>query len=184
MKHIGTNAFVKRQTADSKFSHFEGSWEELEHLVEEYFGVALPGYRDGVCLVPVPPEGFYSGVVELTVDTPLKATFEARHAPEDAFVQVVALGGEKLPARAVNIVLYRHDVLAADGDATLDADGGHAYEWEIISINARPTEEEEPPTPMAMARNFLGLPGGTKAEYTTEEFARAIVYWSRRAMRS
>jgi hypothetical protein len=183
MKKIGTNAFVKRQTADSNFSHFEGSWDELEHLIEEYFGVAVPGYRDGVCLVPVPFGGFKSGVVELTADTPLKATFEARRANEDAFVQVVALNGEKLPAKAVNVVLYRHDVLAVDSDATLDADGNHAYEWEIISINAQPAEEEEPPTPMAMARNFLALPGGTKAEYTAEEFARAIVYWSRRAMR-
>ena len=37
-------------------------------------------------------------------------------------------------------------------------------------------------TPMAMARNFLALPGGTKAEYTAAQFAEAIIYWSTRAM--
>jgi hypothetical protein len=35
---------------------------------------------------------------------------------------------------------------------------------------------------MAMARNFLVLPGGTKAEYTAAQFAEAIIYWSTRAM--
>ena len=36
--------------------------------------------------------------------------------------------------------------------------------------------------PVAMARNMLGLPGGSEATYTAEEFATAIVYWSTRAM--
>ena len=173
---IGVNKFCLRQTPESRFSHFDGTWEALVHKVEEYFGDAKPGYRDGVVLVSVPPEGFFSGVVEVTTETPLKATFERRHEGEDAFVQVVAVNGQKLPAKAVDIVLYRKDVLAADGDETSGA------EWDIISINARPTEGEEPAHPVAMARNFLGLPGGTKVEYTAQQFAEAVMYWSHRAM--
>lgn len=175
---IGINSFVTRQTADSKFSHFGGSWEELVSLVEKYFGEAKSGYRDGVMLVPVPSDGFFSGVVEVNSDTPLKATFEARRKGEDPYLQIVALGGEKLPAKTVDVVLYRRDVLLEEGPDHVSTEA----EWEVISINARPTEEPEPLTPMAMARNFLVLPGGTKADYTAEEFARSIIYWSKRAM--
>jgi hypothetical protein len=174
---IGINEFVRRQTADSKFSYFVGTDEELVGLVEANFANAKPGYRDGVLVVSVPAEGFFSGVVELTLDTPLKASFEARREGEEAFVQVVAVGGEKLPAQAVDIVLYRRDVLEEDGDSVSGA------EWDIISLNARPTEGPEPLTPMAMARNFLHLAGGTASEYSAREFAEAIIYWSSRAMR-
>jgi len=177
MALVGINEFVRRQTPDSKFSHCASSFEVLAALVAGSLSEGKTGYKDGVLLVSVPPEGFFSGVVEVTEGTPLKATFESRRKGEAPFVQVVAVGGEKLPAKAVEIVLYRHDVLAADNEASTEA------EWEIISINARPTDEPEPMTPMAMARNMLGLTGGTKAEYTAEEFARAIVYWSARAMR-
>ncbi len=173
---IGVNKFVQRQDKDSKFSHFEGEggFETVTALADAFFDQAKQGYKDGVLLVPVPAEGFFSGVVEVTSETALKATFEARRPEETPFISVVAVGAQKLPAKFVELVLYRGDVLGSD--ATTDC------EWELISINARPTEEEEPPTPMAMARNFLELPGGTKAEYTAEEFAKAIAYWSGRVM--
>lgn len=174
---IACTEFVKRQTPDSKFSHFDGTWDELVALVDEHFEQAKPGYREGVKLVLVPPERFFSGVVKVSAATELKATFEARRKGEEPYIQVVAVEASKLPAKMVEIVIYSHDVLAADGEASTDA------EWEIVSINARPTEEPEPMTPVAMARNFLESPGGTRAEYTAEEFANAIEYWSRRAMR-
>jgi hypothetical protein len=174
---IGINEFVRRQTSESRFSHFAGTEEELVGLVEANFANAQPGYRDGVMLVPVAAQSFFSGVVELTLDTPLAAEFSARREGEDPFVQVLALGGEKLPAQAVDVVLYRRDVLEEDGGSVSGA------EWDIISLNARPTEGPEPLTPMAMARNMLGLAGGTAAEYSAEQFAEAIIYWSRRAMR-
>ena len=172
---IGINDMARRQTPESKYSHFGGSFDELSKLVEENFESATPGYRDGVVLVPVHADSFFSGVVEITPNTQLKAEFSARRKGEDPYVSVVAVGGEKLPATVVGIVCYRHDVLG--NDASTDA------EWEVVSINARPTDGPEPMTPVAMARNFLELPGGTKATYTAEEFARAIMYWSKRAMR-
>jgi hypothetical protein len=67
--------------------------------------------------------------------------------------------------------------LAENNEAETDSD------WEIISINARATVDDEPLTPMAMARNFLEFTGGTKAEYSAEEFAKSIVYWSNKAMK-
>ena len=171
---IGISNLVRRQTKDSRFSFFDGSWDGLAALVERHFDRAQPGYKDGVLLVPVPAEQFFSGVVRITSETMLKATFTARREGEEPYVQLVAVGGEKLPAKAVDIVIYRHDVLG--DDASTDA------QWEIVSINARPTEEPEPLTPTAMMRNMLELPGGTRAVYTAQEFALATRYWSQHAM--
>lgn len=176
MTTIQTNSFARRQTPDSRFSHYEGTWEELEALVTASFDKALPGNRDGVLLVPVPADRFRSAVVEVEAGMPLEARFESRRSDEDPYISVTAPSGVKCPARAVDVIIYRHDVLAADGDAETGAD------WEIISINARATDESEPPSPVAMARNFLALPGGTLTPYTAEEFARSIMYWSRRCM--
>jgi hypothetical protein len=38
-------------------------------------------------------------------------------------------------------------------------------------------------SPMTIARNFLGLKGGTRPEkpYSTEEFAKALIYWNNHA---
>lgn len=180
MPTVGVNPFVRRQTAESRFSHFNGLLGHVANMAREHFEKAKPGYRDGVVLVEVPARGFFSGVVEVTEETVLRASFASRRPGEDPFVSVEAIGAEKLTAEHVELVLYRRDVLLEEGPDAVNKE--EDYEWELVSINARPTPEPEPMTPVAMARNFLELPGGTKAEYTAEEFARAILYWSCRAM--
>jgi len=176
MPTIGINSFVTRQTAESRFSHFAGTLEGVAKLAELGFDAAKPGYRDGVVLVSVDPLGFFSGVVELTEETELVSIFAPRREGEKPVIQTTAKGGEKLPARYVELVLYRRDVLLEDGEPTTDAD------WELVSINARATEGEEPMTPDAMARNMANLEGGTAAAYTAEQFMESILYWSSRAM--
>jgi hypothetical protein len=175
MTKIIVNQFAKRQTPDSSYSHFAGSWEELAGLAEQHFPSAKPGYKDGVMLIPVPAERFHSAVLKLDYGTKLVALFEARRPGEEPFINIGAVGS-KAPARVVQLVVYRQDILGMDAS-------GEKADYEVISINASPTENE-PMTPVAMARNFLGLPGGTKAEYTAEEFARSIDFWSTHAMRA
>ena len=171
MTMIKTNEFATRHTADSKFSHFEGTWEQLEALVTEHFAEAAPGYRDGVVLVPVPVDGFFTPVVPLEEGMELRSVFEPRREGEAPFVQTTVKGvGEKSPAKGVSIVLYHHDVLQEDDGASTDA------EWEIVSIQARVTEGEEPMHPYTMARNFLHMDGGTKGEFSAEDFAQAILF--------
>lgn len=177
-KQIQVSPFARgRHLPETAFSHFEGSWEELEQLTEASFDKRVPGYRDGVVLVPVPPEGFKAGTMKLEVGTPLAATFEARREGEEASITVVATNCPKTDARRVDIVLYRHDVLEEDKEASCDS------EWEIVSVNARVTKEDEPMDPMTMARNFLHMEGGTKATFTAEEFAKSIVFWSQHCRR-
>jgi len=173
MTMIGINSFVLRQTAEAPYSHYEGTWEALVALVGANFSRANPGYKEGVLLVPLPPEGFWSSTVPVTPETELRAVFQARREGEAKYLSVRARGG-KSQARFVFAVLYSKAVLGAE--ATTEA------EWEVVSINARETEDEEPMDPMTMARNFLELPGGTKGDFTAEQFARSIVYWSCRAM--
>ena len=175
MTKIICNSFVKRQTPDSSFSHFAGSWEALEGLAELNFEHAKPGYKPGILLIPVPAERFFSGVVTVTEGTTFETTFKARREGEQPFIDVVAKG-PKTQAVVVNIVVYTKEALEGDASA-IPAD------YEIVSINAQTSEAPEPMTPMAMARNFLGLPGGSKAEYTAEQFAEAIMFWSKHAMR-
>jgi len=176
---IKCSEFVKRQTSLSGYSHFDGSWELLEELVEYiwiYFPQNIrPGYREGVVLVDVPPLKFYSSIIEINEKSKLTVDYAPRLPGEDPFIRVAAKG-KKQPAKYVSIVLYRHDVLAEDNDRSSDA------EWEIIAIKARVSEKEEPMDPYTMARNFLHMKGGTKGNFTVQQFAESIVYWSNHAM--
>lgn len=190
---IKCNAFVKRQIAESPYSFLAdptgqtADWRALEVHVEECLeepakldATLKDGYKPGVVVLSIPPSfagfRFYSGVTVLTQATPLRAGFAARRPGEAAFVEVQAIG-PKTEAVAVDIILYNSALLAEEGE-TPDA----GTDYEIVSINARTSVDPEPMSPMAMARNFLALPGGTKAEYTAAQFAEAIVYWSTRAM--
>lgn len=178
MKKVACSEFVKRQTKESGYSHFEGTWEQLESLVETHLchNLYRPGYRDGVILVDIVPAWrFYSSIVELNEVSKLVANYAPRQEGEDPFVRVAAKGTKQV-AKHVSIVLYRHDVLAEDNDRSSEA------EWEIIAIKARTSKEEEPMDPYTMARNFLHLKGGTKGDFTAEQFAKSIVYWNNHCM--
>lgn len=183
MSKIGVSDFVKRQTRQSKFNYFEGSWEELVMLVESQWAHRkMSPHNSGVLLVPMPDEAlprFFTSIVPVTESSPLKAEFTARMPGEAPFIQVEIAGGQKVPAQRAEIILYSHETLARDNDAPLTREA----DYYIISINAYASLAEEPMSPMTMARNFLGLKGGTRPEvpYTAEEFARAIVYWGQHA---
>jgi hypothetical protein len=135
-----------------------------------------PGYRDGVLLVDVTPaHWFYSAIVKLDEESKLTANYAPRREGEAPFIRVSAKA-EKQPAKYASVVLYRRDVLEENNEQSADA------EWEIVCIKARVTDEEEPMDPYTMARNFLHLEGGTKGDFTAEQFAQSIVYWNNHCM--
>ena len=178
-KKVAAGEFVKRQTPESGYSHFEGTWADLEDMVEFHMtynpGAITPGYRDGVVLLELPPSYFQSAIVDLTEDTQLNANYAPRRLGEDPFIRVSAKS-KKQEAKHASVVLYRHDVLEENNERETNA------EWEIVAIKARVTEEEEPMDPYTMARNFLHLKGGTKGDFTAEQFAKSIVYWNNHCM--
>lgn len=185
-KLVGISDFVKRQTALSTFAHFNGSWEKLAALATKHFTRKNPGFRPGVLLVEVPALGFWTSIVRLNQNSRLESKWAPRTDGEGGFIQTVVKNWDehsslpqiKAQANHVVLVLYSAEALSENG-GTRSTD----CEWEIVSINASPVEGgKEPMTPMAMARNFLELPGGTKTEYTAQQFAEAIVFWNTHGM--
>lgn len=167
---IAINEFAKRQVENSKYSHYEGTWEELIQLIKNNFNNKKESpNREGVIYVSLPPKRFFSSIVEVNAETQLKAIFAPRREGEAPYIQVEAVG-DKMPAKNITIVLYSHDLLAKNKEYSTNKD------WEVVSINAG--TETEPTPPMAMARNQLNLPGGTKASYSAQDFAESIIYWS------
>lgn len=195
MTTFGINDFVRRQTADSEFTHYDGDIADILMMCAERFELRKAGYRDGVCLISVPGKGFFTGIVELEEGDQLVGEYKARREGEEPrkTTRVVKPDAQKLPAQAVDIVLYRRDVLTGRRDIitkkllegerdefTTDCD------WEIISINGRPTKDEMPIAPMTLIANHFELDGGTATGMTSEEFETAlresVLFWKNKAM--
>ena len=173
MPEIHIADFVRRQTPDSKFSHWLLTDEELLDRIRAGWDNGKQGYRDGVLLVPVDPEGFFTGIVTLQEGDKLAGSFVPRQRGESPRKSMTLDSGKgdvasrKPPAVTVEIVLYRDDVLAEDGDQT-----GH--EWNVISVNANPVEGSVPMTPGTMMANHFHDDGGTQTGMSDEEFVEAL----------
>ena len=77
----------------------------------------------------------------------------------------------------MDLILYRHDVLAETKEQTTDAD------WELISFQAIPEGIEDMPMgSVTMMRNQLQLNGGTKAYYKSERWAESVKFWQEYAV--
>lgn len=183
---ITVNTFALRHKAESKYSHYTGSEDELLQLVADNWEKAKPGYREGVILVPVEPSGFFTAISRLQEGSTLVGSFEARRKGEKPRKTVSVVGGSKLPAKSVDIVLYNTTVLAEDGDNELPLSEDDS--WEVISINASPDAHETPINPMTLMYNHFGLSGGTKTNLSDEEFVaklkNSFIYWSDKALLS
>lgn len=172
---IAFNDFVKRQTENSQYTHYDGTLEQLLVMINAHFDTGHMGYRDGVWVIPLPPSSFYSPMCKLDADSKLQTKFISRRDGEDPVQITTVLNGKKSKAKFVDAILYRCDILDENNERTTDAT------WEVISINGK-LSEDEPMAPITMARNFLHEQGGTKAEFTAEQFAKSIWYWKDYAM--
>ena len=176
MPTFAVNPFARRQVANSRFSHFSGTEQELLNRVAEAFA-SFDGSTSGVVVLPVPADGFFTGHALAQPGMKLEAKFESRRPGEAPRFHMGRLpeGGDyeaaKVPAVAVNIVLYPSAMLAPNGDNSLPAEPGN---FEVVSINARPTLEEEPIAPEALIANHLGEDGGTDHGLTDAEFVARL----------
>ena len=169
---LGVNDFVRRQVPGSRFSHHESlSFEDIAKMAVAQWDEKVQGYREGVYLVPVPIEGFVSGIVPLETATEIYARCEARRDGE-APVLVVTAVGPRLEVTSVDIVVYSKEAL---GDDVSHWDS----EFEIVSINAGCGAPQDP---ISMARNSLEQEGGTKTDYPPEAWAASVDFWSKHAL--
>jgi len=157
-----------------------GTPEALLELVAAHWSQRRPGRGrtdlSQVVVVPVPPTDFVGSTVAVDESTPLRAEWHQRAEGEEFVIRVRA-GGEPEPARFAQVVLYSAETLLENGGRrSTEAD------WEVVALLAG-AREDEPMDPVTMARNYLERPGGTYASYSAEEFAEAIYYWARHAIR-
>ncbi len=207
MKIIASQ-FVRRQTAASAFSHFDGTWDEVVRLTEASMANAVAGYRDGVMLVRIPdPTGFFTSTCRLVPGDSLSGEFRARAPGEKPRKSVRASARPKTPARRVDIVLYRADVLAESDEGTKfctacragfeDHDCGLYQvltdaDWEIISANSSLEDYPEPQSVGTIMANHFHVPGsndgGTSTHLTDQEFVARLreshAYWADKALAS
>jgi hypothetical protein len=169
---VGFNSFVRRQTKWSSFSHWEVTDEEVLARIQSNWERRKPGYREGVVLVPVDPEGFFSSIVILKDGDKLAGVYEPRVPGEKPRKRTFVPGGQKTPAQSVDIVLYSKAALAEDGDAP-------EFDWNIISVNAGITQDGNMPMTAGtlMANHFHqkgSNDGGTSTGMTNDEFVEAL----------
>ncbi len=190
---IFVSDFVKRQTRYSEFSYYNGSWDGFEKMINvEVFNNGVDGsnikagYRDEVKLIDVSGQaGFYSSVVPMSDDIKYEMVYEARREGEEPVSKRKAYGRKEV-APYVEIVIYHRLALQEDDDYVIRKEVLDGDYWEVVSINCRLTKEEYPIPPMTMSRNQLanteGGKGGTKANYTGDQFAESIRFWNNHIM--
>jgi len=181
---VAINSFARRHTDVSPYTHFNGTDQQLLQLIADAIKAdeCETGYRDGVLLASVPAEGFFTGLVVLMPEDKLTGKYSSRQPGESPRQSVYVDRGkqaEKQPAKAVQIILYSHDVLAEDDDAEHDTD------YEVISINGYPTEECAPIDPFTLMHNHFKSDGGTATLMSAQQFEQSLKvsfeYWRDKA---
>ena len=189
---IHMNSFARRQTPSSRFSHFTGTEDELLNRVHSGWAMRKQGYREGVALVTVPSDGFYTSVVRLNEGDSLAGVFEPRKPGEQPrkalFAKYRTTNGQethaaKMPAQQVDVVLYNSALLAEDSDNELSVAPDN---WEVISINVSPEVGDVPINPEALMHNHFGSSGGTATQMTDTQFSELLresfAYWQDKAL--
>jgi hypothetical protein len=182
IEKVSVNDFVRRQVKGSGKSYTsKHSFEDIARYANRKLaaGDYSIGYRDGVIIVNADKDfaqDFTCPLVEISENTELKAHYIRRKNEEEPYIQIRALKGKPLTAGRLELILYRHDVLAENNEQSSNAD------WELVSFHAFPEGIKKlPMNPVTMMRNQLRLPGGTAAHYDSDEWARSIHFWQKYA---
>ena len=186
MQTIGISSFVRQQIMkDSKSELLNISLEEVALAAQEKLnsGDFKNGYRDGVAIVEIADNQFCKNfecpIVKIDQYTKLNCQSTKRRVDEEPYLQIKAINGTRLKTNLVEIILYRHDVLKETNENSTSSD------WELIAFHAIPEGIDKlPMKPVTMMRNQLQLEGGTKAHYSSEEWAQAVNFWNKYALLS
>jgi hypothetical protein len=182
MEKVAVNAFVRRQIKGSGKTYSPDlSFEKIANHAAEQMdaGKFKEGYRKGVRIVTGTKdiaEKFMCPFTKINENTELVSTMVQRRPEEEPYIQTRALNAKPISTGKVEFILYSHDVLAENDEQTTNAD------WELISIHAIPKGVDKLPMgPVTMMRNQLKLSGGTRAHYSSDDWAESIHFWQQYA---
>lgn len=171
---VKINNFVRRQTAESSYTHFEGTEQELLDLVNHSLEVGdwRTGYRHDILLVRVCPTKFKSGLVKLRDGDRFTGQYTSRREGETPRkeTRVIRPDGKETPY-CVEIVLYSHEALVEGKENDYNKDEA---DYEIVSINGYPSVLPGPIAPGTLMHNHFGSDGGTKTNMSDSEFVEAL----------
>ena len=181
MKTVGVSDFIRNQMKKNGKSELVNiSIEEVARYAEIYLnqGKFKEGYRDGVIIIESRDESFYRNfkcpITKIENNTKLICKPIKRRENEDNYIQIRALNGKPLKTVGVELILYRKDVLEETNENSTSDD------WELIAFHAIPDGIDKlPMKPATMMRNQLQLEGGTKACYSSEEWAESVNFWQK-----
>ena len=179
MKTVGISHFIRNQMEkNGKSELISISIEEVGDYAQNCLnkGNFKEGYRDGVVIIETREESFYKNfkcsITRIENDTKLICKATKRRSKEDNYIQIRALNGNPLKTIGVELILYRKDVLEETNENLTNSD------WELIAFHAIPDGIDKlPMKPATMMRNQLQLEGGTKAHYSSEEWAESVNFW-------
>ena len=179
---IGINSFVKRQIQGSGKTYSTLSFEEIRNHAETQLksNIYKKGYRDGVILIPIDNnllKHFICPIVKIDENTIFETVQKRRRNDEEIYLSTKALNGTPIEIGAVDLILYRCDVLQETQEEETD------NEWELIAFHAIPKGIKELPMgPITMMRNQLCLTGGTEGKYSSEQWAKSVHFWQKYAL--
>ena len=180
---VGVNDFLNRQKNNSGKTFTKNlSFRKIALYAENELnnGNYEDGYRDGVVLISVKKQlikHFICPFIKINESTQLEAQYIKRRNDEEPYIKILALNGTPLKTKSVELILYRRDVLKETNEETTDSD------WELISFHAIPQGVKKMPMgPITMMRNQLQLKGGTKAKYSSEDWANSTYFWQNYAI--
>lgn len=161
----------------------ENLTNQIRNQVEVNWEKRKPGYRDGVVLVPIDIDAISYGltcpIVELRDGMVLTGKFTSRVPNEEPRKKVSVPNVPSTPARFIDVVLYRKDVLAEGNENSGD------YDWEVVTVLPK-LHEEQPMPPDTLMYNHFKLSGGTDTKMDDATFVKALresfVYWKDKAM--
>lgn len=192
------HSLAERHTPDSEFSHLDmldrhGALRPREQADTLLCHLATQALSQGAyerspvpscILVNIRPfcasYEFRSPIVPIEYAVRRGATFhtdtQIRQLQEASTLHTVAYLADpthsKALARSVQLVLYTHD------ESPLGDRDPMSLQWHIVSINAHITDGPAPQHPTSMARNQLEKVGGSKATYTSDDWAHSVWFWS------
>ena len=164
-----TSGFEKKHFGETPFSTFEGSPEELLDLIKANLAKARRSKdKEGAWLVPLPPERFKSGIIQLEPGDELSGYYRYYFDREELEARklVSVKGKEKPRAKFVDAIIS-------------DPSFANVTVFTIIASQVK----DEPPNPRVLMweRYHWGRDSSSSQEFD-ERLLRAFNYWKDKAM--